>query len=156
MCTRVQLRLLPIGDNTKCRSPKNSKNCGFSPTEGDRINRSRRNLVRKRIPWLCYYAIAHHIWPSSVKGGRYRSPPKMSKFAQSSGFWPPVAETMNTFRCNLARKCRPLAWYSTPNLALIGERGLVQGPQISKICPKLWFLATRSVQNEHIQMKFGL
>jgi len=27
---------------------------GFSPTEGDRINRSRRNLARKRIPWVCY------------------------------------------------------------------------------------------------------
>ena len=29
------LRLLPIGDNTKCRSPKNGKNCFFSPPEGD-------------------------------------------------------------------------------------------------------------------------
>jgi len=32
------LRLLPIGDITKCRSPKNGKNWGFSLTEGDRIN----------------------------------------------------------------------------------------------------------------------
>jgi len=27
---------------------------GFLPTEGDRINRSRRNLARKRIPRVCY------------------------------------------------------------------------------------------------------
>jgi len=27
---------------------------GFSPTEGDRINRSRRNFALKRIPWVCY------------------------------------------------------------------------------------------------------
>ena len=33
---------------------KNGKNWGFSPTEGDRINRSRRNLARKHIPWVCY------------------------------------------------------------------------------------------------------
>ena len=48
------VRLLPIGDNTKCRSPKNGKNWGFSPTEGDRINPSRQHLARKRIPWVCY------------------------------------------------------------------------------------------------------
>ena len=78
------VRLLPIGDNTKCRSSKNGKNGGFSPTEGDRINRSRRNLASKHIPWVCY--TPHHIWPSSVKEGRYRSlppPKKMSKFAQN-------------------------------------------------------------------------
>jgi len=47
-------RLLPIGDNTKCRSPKNAKNRVSSPTEGNGINRSRRNLARKRTPWVCY------------------------------------------------------------------------------------------------------
>ena len=52
---------------------KKAKIGGFSPPEGDRINRSRRNLARKRRPWS---AIAHQIWPSSVKGGRYRSPQK--------------------------------------------------------------------------------
>ena len=26
----------------------------FSPTVGDRINRSRQNLAHKRIPWVCY------------------------------------------------------------------------------------------------------
>ena len=30
------------------------------------------------------------------KGGRYRNP-QMSKFAQNCGFWPPEADTMNTF-----------------------------------------------------------
>ena len=37
---------------------KKRKNWGFSPTEGDRINRSRRNLARKRIPWV-YYSTPH-------------------------------------------------------------------------------------------------
>jgi len=41
------------GDTTKCRSKKNGKNWRFSPTGGDRINRSRRNLARKRILWVC-------------------------------------------------------------------------------------------------------
>ena len=129
MCTVFNfVRLLPIGDNTKCRSPKNRKNWqklgGFSPPEGDRINRSRQNLARKRRPRVCYgtpnlaligkrrsiqeppncqnlskivvfghrkptqwthsneiwrvsvdlgSAPTHQIWPSSVKGRRYRS-----------------------------------------------------------------------------------
>jgi len=47
------LRLLPIGDTTKCRNPKYGKiwqKSGFS--YGDRINRSRRNLARR--PRVCY------------------------------------------------------------------------------------------------------
>jgi len=59
---------------------KISKNWGFSPTEGNRINRSRRNLARKRIPWVCY---------------------------------------------------------STPNLALIGQRGSIQEPPKSQNLPKI-------------------
>ena len=42
------LRLLTTADTTKCPSPKNGKDWGFSPPEGDRINRSIRNLARKR------------------------------------------------------------------------------------------------------------
>jgi len=38
-------------------------------------------------------------------------------------------------------------------LALIGKRGSVQEPPKVKICPKLWFLATGSRHNEHIQTK---
>ena len=55
-CTPVLifLRLLPTGDTTKCRSRKYGKNWGFSPPERGRINRSRRNLAGKRIPWVCY------------------------------------------------------------------------------------------------------
>ena len=33
---------------------KNAKIWGFSPSEGDTINRSRRNLASKRIPRVCY------------------------------------------------------------------------------------------------------
>ena len=53
-CATPLYRRGSIGDNTKCRSPKSGKNWGFSPTEGDRIKRSRRKLSRKRIPWVCY------------------------------------------------------------------------------------------------------
>jgi len=51
-------------------------------------------------------ALAHQIWPSSVKAGRYRSPQE-SKFAQNCDFRPPEADTMNTFTWNLA--CKPSA-----------------------------------------------
>jgi len=37
-------------------------------------------------------------------------------FAQNCGFWPLEADTMNTFRWNLACQCRPWACCSTPNL----------------------------------------
>ena len=131
------LRLLPIGDTTKCRSPKNSKNCFFSPPEGDRINRSRRNLVRKRRPWVCYST------PNLAligKRGLVQESPKVSKFAQNCGFWPPVADTMNTFRCNLAGKCRPWVCSNTPNLTLIGKRRLIQEPaKMSKFAQNYGF-----------------
>ena len=47
------LRLMPIGDITKCRSPKNGKNWGFSQPQDD-INRSRRSFTGKDIPCVCY------------------------------------------------------------------------------------------------------
>ena len=40
------IRLPAIGDTTKCRSPKNGKIWVLSLPEGDRTNRSRRNLAR--------------------------------------------------------------------------------------------------------------
>jgi len=67
----------------------------FSPTEGNRINRSRRNLARKHIPRVCYSI------PNLAligKRGSVQEPLKMSKFTQNCGFWPPEANTMNTFR----------------------------------------------------------
>jgi len=74
---------------------KNGKNWGFSPPESDRINRSRRNLACNRTPWVCYST------PNLALIGKRRlvhESSKMSKFAQNCGFWPPQAETMNTFR----------------------------------------------------------
>jgi len=56
---------------------KRQKSGFFSPLEGDRINRSRRNVARKRIPWVCNST-------PSVKGGLYRSA-KKSKFAKNCG-----------------------------------------------------------------------
>jgi len=47
------LRLPPTVDITKCRSPKTAK-MGFSLPEGDRINRARRILTRKRALWVSY------------------------------------------------------------------------------------------------------
>jgi len=48
------LRLPPTVDITKYRSPKNGKKNIFWPPEGDRINRSRRILTRKRALWVSY------------------------------------------------------------------------------------------------------
>jgi len=63
-CAPVFSWLLPVGDITKCRSPKNGK-----------INRSIRNLVRKRMPWrVCYCT------PTLVligKRGSLQWPPKV-------------------------------------------------------------------------------
>ena len=42
--------------------------------------------------------------------------------AQNCGFWPPAADTMNTFRWNLAGKCRPWVCSNTPNLTLMTSR----------------------------------
>ena len=47
----------------------------------------------------------------------------MSKFAQNCGFWPTEADTMSTFRQNLACKCRPWVCCRTPNLALVENTG---------------------------------
>ena len=47
------LRLMTIGDITKCRSPKNVKKrqkLVFSPPQDDRINPSRRNFADRRVP----------------------------------------------------------------------------------------------------------
>ena len=198
---------MPIGDIAKCRSPKNGKNCGFSPPEDDRINRSRRNFAGKRRPWVCYSTpnlaliskrrlvqglpkvskcaqncgfwppeadtMNTFIWnlackcrpwiccttPNLALIGKRRSVqelPKMSKFAENCGFWPPEADNMNTLKWNLACKCRPWVRSSTPNLILIGKRGSVQESPNMKNCQKLWFLTTGSRHNEHIQMKFGI
>ena len=76
-------------------------------------------------------ALAHQIWPSSVIGGRYRSSRKW-KFAQNCGFRQPEADTMNTFRRNLACKCIRSVCFSTPNLTLIGKKGPVQEPHPPK------------------------
>ena len=156
VCTSFQdalgvLRLLPIGDTTKCRSPKNGKYWGFSPPQDDRINWSRWNFAVKHVPWVCYST------PNLAligKRGSVQELPKLSKFAQNCGFWPPEADKMNTFSWSLACKCRP-PWVcsSTPNLALIGKRESVQEPP--KI-QKLWFLATGIRHNEHNQIKFGV
>ena len=136
------LRLLPIGDTTKCRNPTMAKIGVFRPLEGDRIKRSRQNLAGKRTPWVCY-SIPHLALIG--KRGSYRTP--KVKICPKLCFGPPEADTMNTFTLSLACKCRPWVWSSTPNLTLIGKRRSVQEPPKVQICPKLWFLATGSRHN---------
>ena len=57
----------------------------FPPPEGDRINQSRRILKRKRALWVSYGT------PDLALIGT--GAPKSQNF----GFWPPEADTMNTF-----------------------------------------------------------
>ena len=133
------LRLLPIGDNTKCRSPNRGKNWGLSPTEGDKINRSRRNLAGKSTPSVGYSTpnLAFIGKRVSVIYARHPICPKLCFF------WPPEADAMNTFRRHLACKCRPWVCSSAPNLALIRKSGSVQEPPKVKICQKLWIFGHR-------------
>ena len=69
---------------------------------------------------------------------------------------PPQDDRINRSRQNFAGRRIPWVCYSSPNLALIGKRGSVQEPPKMSKFAKLWFLATRSRHNEHIQLKFGL
>ena len=80
------LRLMPIGDITKCRSPKKAKMAKIGvfrrhrTTEyTDRDEISQVNVDRG-------YAIAHQIWPSSVKGGRCRSYQQCQNLPKMVGF----------------------------------------------------------------------
>jgi len=77
------------------KTAKISKNWGFLPSQDDRIKRLRRNFAGRRVPRVCYSS------PNLAligKRGLVQEPPKMSKFAQNCGFWPPEADTTNTFR----------------------------------------------------------
>jgi len=50
-------------------------------------------------------AVAHQIRPSSVKGGRYRSPPKCQNLPKIVFFWPAEADTMNILKtCGFTSK----------------------------------------------------
>jgi len=71
------------------------QNWGFSPPEGDRINRSRRNLARISVCTPNFALIG--------KMGSVQKPPKYQNLPKC-GFWPPEADTINTFRWNLACK----------------------------------------------------
>jgi len=92
------LILMPIGDITKCQSPKtaeNGRNWGFSPPEDDRIIRSRQNFAGKRRPWVCYSS------PNLAligKRGLVQESPNIKNCPKLCFFWPPEADTMNTFR----------------------------------------------------------
>ena len=82
--------------NAEVQKSQNLAKIGFfSPPEGDRINRSRRNLARKRRPWVCYSTPNLALIGKRVS---IQEPPKMSKFVQNCGFCPLEADTMNTFR----------------------------------------------------------
>jgi len=110
--------------------PKNGKNWGFLPTEGDRINLSRRNLACKRTAWVCYST--PHL-ALIGKRGSVQEPPKNQNLPKIVAFGH-QKPTQWTYSHEI--------WHDSP-------------PNI-KNCPKLWLLATRSRHNEHIQMKFDL
>jgi len=112
----------------------------------------RRNFAGKRMPRVCYST------PNLAligKRGKVQELPKWLKFAQNCGFWPPEADTMNTFRWNLVCKCNlasAVAHQIWPSLLKGSRYRSPENPHLRKIV----FLATRSRHSEHIQMKFGL
>ena len=55
----------------------------FLPPKGDRINRSRRSLARKRRPRVCYSTPNLALMSKRVS---VQEPPKMSKFSQNVEF----------------------------------------------------------------------
>ena len=74
------IRLPAVGDTTKCRSPKNGKNWVLSLTEGDRINRSRRNLARSVHHGSALAHAALNLDLIGKRGSVQEPPPhKMSK-----------------------------------------------------------------------------
>ena len=100
LCTRIQLP--QIAANWRHHKMSKSKKLqklwgGGSPPEADRINRSRRNLARKRIPWVCYSA-PH--WALIGKRGSAQKPPKSQNLPKIVVFAhrKPETDTMNTFR----------------------------------------------------------
>ena len=90
------LRLMPIATSLNAKVQKRQKTAKIGVfRRHSRINRSRRNFAGKRVPWVCYSS------PNMALIGKRESvqePPKTSKFAQNCGFWPPEADTTNTFR----------------------------------------------------------
>jgi len=94
---------MPIGDITKCRSPKKRQKTakkpakiGFFAATGRQKKTDRDEISQVKV--YRGFVTAHQIWPSSVNRGRYRGPQKVSKFAPNYGLWPPESDTMNTFR----------------------------------------------------------
>jgi len=82
-------------------APKMSKfahNCGFWPPEVDTNEHIQMKFRPVRVDLGS--SLAHQIWPSWVKVGRYRSLPNI-KNCPKLCFRPPEADTMNTFRWNL-------------------------------------------------------
>ena len=139
MCNVLKfLRLLPTGDTTKYGSPKYDKHWSFSPLEVDIINRSRRNLSRKRIPWGCYRPSTPNLHIINKTGSAQE--PQNIKMCPKLWFWPAEADTMKRFRQNLAGKCRPWVCSSTPNLALIDTRNpaIAEGPRDAGVPVEIW------------------
>jgi len=94
LCMFNFLRSPPTGDSTKCQNPKSGKNLGFSPPEGDMINRLSQNLARKCIPWVCSGALNLAL---IGKGGGDRSP-KCQNLPQTVRFLSLEGYTINGFK----------------------------------------------------------
>ena len=101
---------------------KNGKIWDFLPPEGDRINRSKRNLVRGS-------ALAQQMWPLSVKG--------LGTGPANVKIWPKLLflslEGINGFKWNLACKRRLWVYCLLLNFARISKRdGHKSQPQMWK------------------------
>ena len=124
------LRLMPVSDITKCRSPKKRQKTAkirfFSPPQDERINRSRRNFAGRRVPRVSY-SLPNLAFIG--KRGSVQEPPKLSKFAQNCGWFLATGSRQNK---HIQMKFGPWVCSSTPNLALIAKRGSVREPPPKK------------------------
>jgi len=106
----------PCSTFSDCRQMSTSLNAevqkGHLGQSTDKINRSRRNLAFKSIPWVCYIT-SNYFGLHRLKGSAHRTgAPQMSKFAQNCSFWPPGADTICI--CFISQECSTVTQHNTP------------------------------------------
>ena len=115
-CTSVQLSQIAAN----CRhhnvpnSKKNRQNLGFSLPEGDGINRSRRNLARKRRPCVC--SSTPNLALISKEAG-YISPPKwqnLPKIVDSDVIWHVSVDSVSTVWGGIWPRSVKRDWHQSP------------------------------------------
>ena len=135
------------------KTAKDGKNWGFSPPQDDRMNRSRQNFAGKRTPWVCSSTPNLAL---IVKRGSVQEPqkcpnlPKIVVFGHRKPTQRTHSDKIWPVSVDLGSALAQQIWPSS------AKGGRYRSPKNVKISQKLWFLATGSRHNEHIQMKFGL